>query len=75
MVSIICLGRNIHRTCTLKSVCAIYMYMYLVEEVEPVDVVGLQDQLDEVTGTVQVDRFQLSRLERQKINTQYNIEN
>ncbi len=51
------------------------MYMYLVEEVEPVDVVGLQDQLDEVTSTVQVDRFQLSRLERQKINTLYNIEN
>lgn len=39
--------------------------MYLIEEVEPVDVVGLQHQLDEVTSTVQIDRFQLSRLERQ----------
>ena len=45
-----------------------YMYIvyisYLVEEVEPVDVVLMEDQFDKLACAVQVDWFQLTWLEK-----------
>ena len=35
---------------------------HLVEQVEPVDVILMENKLNELTGAVQVDGFQLTRL-------------
>ena len=39
-------------------------YMYLIEEVESVDVILMENKFDELASAVQVDRFELTRLER-----------
>ena len=38
-------------------------YMYLIEEVESVDVILMENKFDELASAVQVDRFELTRLE------------